>query len=127
MISLTLDIEPVAKGRPRFDRRGVVRTPETTRRFERELRLMVRPHAPRSPILGAIKLVCAFYLIPPKRKVREYPTVKPDGDNLLKAVKDALNGIMWVDDAQVIECQFFKFYDWTARRGRIEITIEEME
>lgn len=35
------------------------------------------------------------------RLARKYHTVKPDGDNLIKLVKDALNGIVWHDDCQV--------------------------
>lgn len=32
---------------------------------------------------------------------REIPTKKPDADNVLKAVMDALNKVAWGDDAQV--------------------------
>ena len=38
------------------------------------------------------------------------PTVKPDADNVEKAVKDALNGVVWVDDCQVVNCEKEKFY-----------------
>lgn len=31
-----------------------------------------------------------------------HPTVVPDGDNILKAVADGLNGLAWTDDRQVI-------------------------
>ena len=40
--------------------------------------------------------------MPKSRKGEEEPDVfKPDCDNILKLVKDALNGVAWVDDAQV--------------------------
>lgn len=31
------------------------------------------------------------------------PTVKPDGDNVEKAICDGLNGIVWKDDAQITD------------------------
>jgi len=35
-------------------------------------------------------------------------TSKPDVDNLTKAILDALNGIVWIDDAQVCELHVTK-------------------
>lgn len=40
-------------------------------------------------------------------------TTKPDADNCLKAICDALNGIIWKDDALVIEKHVYKFYSDT--------------
>jgi Holliday junction resolvase RusA-like endonuclease len=34
---------------------------------------------------------------------RRIPTAKPDGDNLAKNALDSANGILWRDDAQVVE------------------------
>ena len=44
----------------------------------------------------------------PKRIAIEHDTYKPDLDNEIKEVKDALNGVAWVDDAQVTETHGFK-------------------
>lgn len=41
------------------------------------------------------------------------PTVKPDSDNVEKAVKDALNGVVWRDDCQVVFTAKTKFYSAT--------------
>lgn len=38
------------------------------------------------------------------------PTVKPDADNVEKAVKDALNGVAWRDDCQVVSGAKEKLY-----------------
>ncbi len=38
------------------------------------------------------------------------PTVKPDADNVEKAVKDALNGVVWVDDCYVVSGAKEKLY-----------------
>ena len=39
-----------------------------------------------------------------------YPTKKPDIDNILKVVLDALNGLAYRDDSQVISCTVLKTY-----------------
>lgn len=38
------------------------------------------------------------------------PTSKPDGDNYLKAVQDALNEVVWRDDSQVVDARVIKQY-----------------
>lgn len=46
-----------------------------------------------------------------KRPMPRVPHVKkPDSDNLIKAVKDALTGILWRDDCQVWKEQVTKIY-----------------
>ena len=54
-------------------------------------------------------------------------TQKPDLDNLVKTVKDALNKIAWHDDSQVFSVTAEKY--WTAGEGmtRVEITTEKGE
>ncbi|SCU95566.1 conserved hypothetical protein [Cupriavidus necator] len=37
-------------------------------------------------------------------------TKKPDADNVLKAVKDGMNGVVWVDDCQAVEYRISKKY-----------------
>lgn len=39
-----------------------------------------------------------------------YPAVKPDATKLLRALEDALTGIVWRDDAQVVEQTVWKTY-----------------
>lgn len=38
------------------------------------------------------------------------PTVKPDADNVVKAVFDGLNGVLWRDDVQVTDLRVRKKY-----------------
>lgn len=127
MIKFTLPIEPVAKGRPRFSKSGHAYTPEKTRRYEAAVKAYSRKFAPRPPFTGPVSLTCVFYMPPPKRKVREHPTCKPDLDNLTKPIKDALNGIMWLDDGQVTKITAYKVYDWTTRETKTEVQIEEIK
>jgi Holliday junction resolvase RusA-like endonuclease len=48
------------------------------------------------------------------------PTKKPDCDNIIKAVLDALNGVAYYDDSQVVKICIRKRYD-TNPRTIIEI------
>ncbi|GIO33667.1 hypothetical protein J2TS6_48080 [Paenibacillus albilobatus] len=51
------------------------------------------------------------------------PTTKPDVDNYLKGVKDALKGVIWKDDSQVVEVFVQKRY---SSRPRIEVKIKDL-
>lgn len=49
---------------------------------------------------------------------------KPDNDNILKLVLDALNGVAYKDDTQVVRCSCEK--RWTDSEERIEIDINKI-
>lgn len=49
------------------------------------------------------------------------PTVKPDTDNIGKMIKDALNGIAYADDRQVVSETITKKY---SNLPRVEVEIE---
>lgn len=49
------------------------------------------------------------------------PTTKPDLDNVEKAIADALNGVVWQDDARVCSVRKRKLY---GERPRIEIEVD---
>ena len=79
---------------------------------------------------GALVVVLRFYLSPPpswpRKRTQEalsgarHPTGKPDADNLGKGVLDALNGVLWRDDAQVVELTVSKRY---AKQARTCVTV----
>ncbi len=120
MISLTLDIDPTPKGRPRFTRTGHVFTPKRTRDFETRLAWLARNQYKGKPLSGPIELRVTFYMRAPKKRVRTFPSVKPDLDNLIKC-KDALNGILWEDDAQIVRLNAQKVYSSGA--GQIHMDV----
>lgn len=78
----------------------------------------------RRLLQGPLKLSVTFYLPRPKghfgaRGLKPsapiYPTVKPDVTKLLRAVEDALTGIVWRDDAQIVSQFAQKVYGEPAR------------
>ena len=52
-----------------------------------------------------------FFFPRPKTVKREQPTVKPDADKLARAVLDALTGLAYDDDSQVVQLEIYKRYD----------------
>lgn len=49
------------------------------------------------------------------------PTTKPDIDNVVKAIFDGFNGVLWRDDVQVVELQVFKHYAGDAPRVVVNV------
>ena len=112
--------EPVPKLRARSGRDGRWYTPRKAVAAQEAI-AKEADLAHRKPLLtGPIRLVMHFTFAPPKswsRKNRaaafegEIPhTVKPDLDNLIKLVKDALSKIVYHDDKQIVELEAFKSY-----------------
>lgn len=122
-IVFTVGGEPVPKGRPRarvvtkFDptkRRNVhvpqMYTPPETIAAEQAFSHMARPHRPRKPLAGPLRIDFVFVLpIPASWPARDkaaavsgakLPTGKPDLDNLEKLALDAMNGVFYLDDSQ---------------------------
>lgn len=111
-ISITVPGEPVAKARPRFTKNGHVYTPKKTAVYEQVIGLHARAAMKGHKILtGPIRLsVTAFFSIPKSWTLSQKAkamsgalrhTKKPDLSNIIKSVEDALNGIVYADDAQI--------------------------
>ena len=64
-------------------------------------------------------------LLKRQRLIREgRPTKRPDIDNLYKLIADALNGIAYYDDSQIVRLSLSKF--WSSE-PRVEIIIREIK
>lgn len=139
--TITIDLPgaPQGKGRPRF---RVVRTktgatfgnaytPAKTRSYETLLRAAaINAMKDHMLIEGPLIVVVWAYMPVPqswsKRKQNDalagviFPIGKPDCDNMLKVV-DALNGVVWKDDAQIVDARVIKTYSYKPEL-RIEVT-----
>lgn len=114
MFEFTHKGEPIGKGRPRFYNGHAV-TPPKTREYEEEIRLsFLQANKGKLPMYEkgtALNLHLEFNFEVPKsyskkkRKLclngEQKHTKRPDIDNLVKAVLDALNGYLFEDDSQV--------------------------
>lgn len=127
--------EPTGKGRPRFRNTGRFQqayTPEKTASYENLIKLQYQAQCGnwcygKEDALGM--LITAYKRIPgstSKKKLRMmldgtiYPGKKPDFDNIGKICCDALNGIAFHDDAQIVDGRVIKLY---AEQPRIEVEI----
>ncbi len=128
--SLTIPGEAVAKGRPRLGTiNGHARafTPANTRSYESEIRALAHESWSGAPLLDGIPLtltVDVFRSIPASWSQKKQaaaragdsrPMVKPDVDNFAKTACDALNGIVFRDDALVVDLNVRKFYAMAPR------------
>jgi Holliday junction resolvase RusA-like endonuclease len=134
VINLTIPGHPVGKQRARVCRTGHAFTPLKTANYEILIRELFAVQYPNHvPWTGPLLMhVTAFFAIPKstsKKRMAEmeservwYPH-RIDGDNLWKIIADAMNGIAYVDDGQLVDGRVLKYY---SRRPRVEIEVEEL-
>jgi Holliday junction resolvase RusA-like endonuclease len=128
--------EPVGKGRPRFAKRGnfvSTYTPQKTKTYEDEIRMMARAAMGSSepldtPVTVAIYIRVGIPASYSKQKRKDAlagtikPTKKPDLDNIAKAFLDAMNEIVYLDDKQVVGLHVTKVY---AETPAVEVMVTE--
>ena len=124
----------VGKARPRMNTRtGRAYTPTNTKNYEYFLRQwFIREYPNFKPLENRIKVsIIAYFDIPKstsKKKEEEMlkdnisPTKKPDIDNIIKIVLDAMNKFAFKDDTQVTKLEVEKKY---AETSKIYVKIEE--
>ena len=117
-VRFTIPVRPKPKQRPQHGR-GYTYTPKETREYEQLVGIYARM-AVKQPLEGAIRVKVDFYMPIPKswpegkKRLAEAgeirPASRPDLDNLEKALFDGINGIVWIDDAQVVEVHKAEWY-----------------
>lgn len=113
-IELTVQGNPVGKARPRHTKSGHTYTPEKTTSYENLVKLMYSQNYKSVVFDADIPLAIsieAYMPIPQSASKKKaelmkqnilLPTKKPDCDNIAKIICDALNGIAYPDDKQIV-------------------------
>jgi Holliday junction resolvase RusA-like endonuclease len=129
LIKFTIPGEPTGKARPRVTRWGTYNT-EKTVLYENLVKTAYNGKLHEGYIEMTVK---AYYSIAKStsKKKREQmlsgeirPTKKPDCDNVLKIIADALNKIAYDDDAQIVRATVEKHY---SENPRVVVEINEIK
>lgn len=120
---LSMIVEPRPKERPRVTMiagHPRIYTPRTTLAYEKTIADAWKKANGDLPFAGPVVVKIILGMKIPKsaskakikkmldRKIR--PTVKPDVDNCAKSIMDALNGLAYVDDNQIVSLFVRKYY-----------------
>lgn len=114
----------VGSARPRVTRNGTF-IPKKTRDYRARIRgAFIESGGMRrsGPISVSVSVFRELPKSRPKSVTSEPDTFKPDVDNIGKNVLDALNGIAWDDDSQVVELVVRK-YPRRREPERLEVSI----
>jgi Holliday junction resolvase RusA-like endonuclease len=120
-VAFVVQGNPIPKARPRVVLREGQRprayTPRQTKAYEAEVAWAAKQAMRgRTPFAGPVGMTLKFY-----RATR----ARADGDNLEKAIADAMNGLVYLDDDQVVECHRYKRLD--RQWPRVEVEVWEVE
>lgn len=132
-VSFIVPGKPRGKERPRFNSKTrQTFTPQKTKDYEELVRWCYRAKCKGIKLEGEITAsITAYYPIVSsaskvskdamiKGKIR--PVVKPDADNIIKSILDALNGLAYKDDAAIVAVSAEKYY---SAEPRVEITLTD--
>ena len=135
-VMFSVEGTPIGKGRPKFARRGnfvSTYTPTKTRDYETLIaeaaRIAMSTAEPlKTPVAAYIYITVPIPQSYSKKRSAacldgfERPCKKPDADNILKAYFDAMNGIVYEDDSQIVSIHATKRYGLI---GMVEVLVKE--
>lgn len=119
--------KPAAQPRSRKGKHGNFYNPHTADTWKEIIQATFLSKGLKKTILGPVNLTIIFYFYAPEKRHEAGPhTIKPDGDNLLKTVMDALKNIgVYKDDCQVYYKTVGKF--WTNKENEEGMLIQVYE
>ena len=130
-LDLIIGTNPKASKRPRKGKYSFYVPDANTNK--KEIRKLIKDQIPSDFVRGDsevyidikcyIKTLNAFSNTDKELAEDEYirPITKPDVDNYAKTYLDAFNGLLWLDDGQVVDLRTRKYY---SENPRIEINIK---
>lgn len=135
-LTLIIPGEPCAQGRPRFSTHGgfvKAYDPAKSRNYKAYVKMCaiksMQEQGWKCTELPLSIEIRAFMSVPPSKPKKfkqaaivgtERPTKKPDVDNVFKILTDALSGIAYKDDKQIVAATINK---WYAETPRVEVLI----
>lgn len=131
---------PIGQGRPKFSTingHAKAYDPEKSRNYKAYVKLLAT-QAMKDTGFTMIEGPCSldiltFFEVPKSKSKkfrqaalegRERPTKKPDIDNIVKALQDALNGLAYKDDSSIVYLSVAKYY---SEVPRVEVILQECE
>lgn len=120
--------KPQGKQRPRFSRRSSsIYTPKNTQMYEGQIAKAYRAAANGFSFGDKpVEIWITAVFAKAKTSKKEYPTIKPDIDNIQKAVFDGLNGVAYNDDKQILTAVIHKtFCKLEGENPRLLVTVME--
>jgi Holliday junction resolvase RusA-like endonuclease len=130
----TININPTPASRPRVTKAGHSYYAKSYADFKKVFKEIVRLKTLKTkPFEGAVLLSTTFYIGIPKSTSKKdteildnnWHTKKPDFDNLIKAIADGLNGLVYKDDGQVAVSNIKKL--WTKGTPKIKILCKPLQ
>lgn len=131
---------PIGQGRPKFSTingHAKAYDPEKSRNYKAYVKLLAT-QAMKDTGFTMLEGPCcldilAFFEVPKSKSKKfreralmgiERPTKKPDIDNIVKALQDALNGLAYKDDSSIVYLSVAKHY---SEIPRVEVILHECE
>lgn len=115
--------KPIGKQRPRFTKAGRCYTPNETKDYENRIRQAYITASNNFKFENGVQIVVRAYYRKAKSNKSDFVNIKPDIDNVIKSVLDALNGIAYDDDKQI--CSVIGHKAWAKSEPFIEVEIYE--
>lgn len=111
MIELFIEGRPIPKARARVTMGGHAYTPKRTKEYEGLVKREAAEVMDGSPPTDRPVTVTVCVVFGHKTKTEADPhTSRPDLDNVVKSVTDALNGVVYLDDSQIVGIAATKSY-----------------